>query len=255
MMYSAQQGMTIDKKSPECAKFLASLLDLLEAVKTENGGNEALTNDLVAQAHIEEYALKMFEWADNQDRSGVFNKNVVKAFYTAGHLLDLLTLFPDSGLDDRLSQQQKYAKWKAAYIHNCLKNGETPVSGPNAQHNAEDASMDVPPAPHDAPGGGINGGAPAPGFVIPAVGPDATMPGGMPRLGSTGGTVTVPQAGSNGTGNSGAAASTACSMGQLEAFREAQKHCKYAISAIEYEDVDTAVGNLQKAIALLQAHK
>ena len=23
-----------------------------------------------------------------------------------------------------------YAKWKAAYIHNCLKNGETPVPGP-----------------------------------------------------------------------------------------------------------------------------
>ena len=25
---------------------------------------------------------------------------------------------------------QKYAKWKAAYIHKCLKNGETPVAGP-----------------------------------------------------------------------------------------------------------------------------
>ncbi|XP_048457343.1 vacuolar protein sorting-associated protein VTA1 homolog [Rhincodon typus] len=27
-------------------------------------------------------------------------------------------------------QHRKYAKWKAAYIHNCLKNGETPQSGP-----------------------------------------------------------------------------------------------------------------------------
>lgn len=25
---------------------------------------------------------------------------------------------------------RKYAKYKAAYIHNCLKNGETPVPGP-----------------------------------------------------------------------------------------------------------------------------
>ena len=24
----------------------------------------------------------------------------------------------------------KYAKWKAAYIHKCLKNGETPIPGP-----------------------------------------------------------------------------------------------------------------------------
>lgn len=27
-------------------------------------------------------------------------------------------------------QHRKYAKWKAAYIHNCLKNGETPQPGP-----------------------------------------------------------------------------------------------------------------------------
>ena len=26
--------------------------------------------------------------------------------------------------------QRKYAKWKAAYINNCLKNGETPIPGP-----------------------------------------------------------------------------------------------------------------------------
>ena len=28
------------------------------------------------------------------------------------------------------AHHQKYAKWKAAYIHKCLKNGETPVAGP-----------------------------------------------------------------------------------------------------------------------------
>ena len=30
----------------------------------------------------------------------------------------------------QLEKNRKYAKWKAAYIHNCLKNGETPVAGP-----------------------------------------------------------------------------------------------------------------------------
>lgn len=28
------------------------------------------------------------------------------------------------------AQHRKYARWKAAYIHNCLKNGETPQPGP-----------------------------------------------------------------------------------------------------------------------------
>jgi len=27
-------------------------------------------------------------------------------------------------------QHRKYARWKATYIHNCLKSGETPQSGP-----------------------------------------------------------------------------------------------------------------------------
>jgi vacuolar protein sorting-associated protein VTA1 len=30
------------------------------------------------------------------------------------------------------SERRKYAKWKAAYIHNCLKSGQTPVAGPLA---------------------------------------------------------------------------------------------------------------------------
>ena len=28
------------------------------------------------------------------------------------------------------THHQKYAKWKAAYIHKCLKSGETPIPGP-----------------------------------------------------------------------------------------------------------------------------
>lgn len=32
---------------------------------------------------------------------------------------------------------------------------------------------------------------------------------------------------------------------------KAQKYCKWAVSALDYEDAKTAVGNLQKALALL----
>ena len=52
----------------------------------------------------------------------------MKAFYTSGMLFDVLTTFGE--LSEELVQNRKYAKWKAAYIHNCLKNGETPVPGP-----------------------------------------------------------------------------------------------------------------------------
>ena len=44
---------------------------------------------------------------------------------------------------------------------------------------------------------------------------------------------------------------------QLEAtdYTKAQKYCKYASSALQYEDVPTAIDNLQKALRLLQTGK
>lgn len=40
-----------------------------------------------------------------------------------------------------------------------------------------------------------------------------------------------------------------------EDFTRAQKYCKYAGSALQYEDVDTAIQNLQKALKLLTTGK
>lgn len=40
-----------------------------------------------------------------------------------------------------------------------------------------------------------------------------------------------------------------------EDFTRAQKYCKYAGSALQYEDVATAVQNLQKALKLLTTGK
>lgn len=53
---------------------------------------------------------------------------MVKSFYTAGMLMDVLMVFGE--LSEDIENKRKYAKWKAAYIHNCLKSGETPVPGP-----------------------------------------------------------------------------------------------------------------------------
>lgn len=63
----------------------------------------------------------------------------MKAFYTAGMLFDVLTTFGE--LSEELLQNRKYAKWKAAYIHNCLKNGETPVPGPPKEEGELDDGL------------------------------------------------------------------------------------------------------------------
>ncbi|KAJ3193018.1 hypothetical protein HK101_005569, partial [Irineochytrium annulatum] len=56
-----------DKKSQ---LFLKDLLDRLEKEKAALKDNEAITNDLVGYAHIENFALKIFNMADNEYRNG-----------------------------------------------------------------------------------------------------------------------------------------------------------------------------------------
>ena len=47
--------------------------------------------------------------------------------------------------------------------------------------------------------------------------------------------------------------STSSSNFTTQDFEQAQKLCRFAASALQYEDVPTAIDNLQKALALLQS--
>jgi len=53
---------------------IKAVMDWLEQMKKQHVDNEAITNDIAAQAHIENYALKLFLYADKQDREENFGK-------------------------------------------------------------------------------------------------------------------------------------------------------------------------------------
>ncbi|KAM6965523.1 vacuolar protein sorting-associated protein VTA1 homolog [Aplochiton taeniatus] len=277
-LYAMQTGMKLDSKTPECRKFLIKLMDQLETMKKDLGEDESISQEVVGNAHIENYALKMFMYADNEDRSGRFHKNMIKSFYTASLLYDVLCVFGE--LQDENVQHRKYARWKATYIHNCLKNGETPQSGPvgmdeegyDEEYEAEGGGggsfrdihqdQDQGPAPgigfHPGPGSGAVGPPPPnhnihipPGAHAPANTPaELPLPAGEPIK-----PVPVPRSipavdpSLYYTKPEGGVHLSA------EDFTRAQKFCKYAGSALQYEDVDTAVQNLNKALRLLTTGK
>ncbi|XP_066915139.1 vacuolar protein sorting-associated protein VTA1 homolog [Clytia hemisphaerica] len=244
-MYAVHKGIKLDSKSPEAKKFLFGMMDNLENVKKEltGQGDESVTNDIVGQAHLENITVNLFTWADGEDRKANFNKNVVKAFYSSSLLYDVLTQF--SELSEECSMQQRYAKWKATEIHKCLQRGETPVPGPagsefegtefgattsgigSMQLNDGSANTPYPPANMDQPG--PSGYTPEP---VPA-----------PRKPSN----QAPPP------SSGYVAPAQASVENSHVdFQECSKLCKYAMSALDYEDVDTAVANLTKALNMLQ---
>ena len=82
--------MKLDKSSKEALAVLLPLMDWLEKEKKVLQDNEAVAHEVVGQAHVENYAMKLFQWADKEDRASRFNKNVVKAFYNSGVIFDVM---------------------------------------------------------------------------------------------------------------------------------------------------------------------
>ncbi|XP_030261214.1 vacuolar protein sorting-associated protein VTA1 homolog isoform X1 [Sparus aurata] len=289
-LYAMQTGMKLDSKTPECRKFLIKLMDQLESMKKELGDNDSISQEVVGNAHIENYALKMFLYADNEDRAGRFHKNMIKSFYSASLLLDVLSVFGE--LSEENIQHRKYARWKATYIHNCLKNGETPQAGPIGMDEDgeadefgavgfsgqdlslrgsvrggppydQDQGLGPGPAPGigftPSPGSGASGppttnfnnihippGAHAPANTpaeLPPPTAEAAKPVPLPRS-----VPTVDPTLLNAQQQGGVHLTP-------EEFTKAQKYCKYAGSALQYEDVGTAIQNLQKALKLLTTGK
>uniref|UniRef100_A0A8C5SXL8 Vesicle trafficking 1 n=1 Tax=Laticauda laticaudata TaxID=8630 RepID=A0A8C5SXL8_LATLA len=256
-----QTGMKIDSKNPECRKFLCKLMDQLEAMKKQLDDNEAITQEIVGCAHVENYALKMFLYADNEDRAGQFHKNMIKSFYTASLLIDVLTVFGE--LTDENIQHRKYARWKATYIHNCLKNGETPQSGPIGMEEElddenEQASSPTPSSQESEPPSTFqSSNIPTNSYsgihIPPGAHAPANTPAEVPH--STGETSNTIQPTPQNVPLVDPSLYNVQPAGEIrltpEDFSRAQKYCKFAGSALQYEDVSTAVQNLQKALKLL----
>ncbi|KAI8647677.1 Vta1 like-domain-containing protein [Parasitella parasitica] len=126
--YAAKLAIARGPRTKETTDYLSHLLDALETQKQAIGANEAITNDLVGTAHIENFGLKIFTKADNEDRAGKSTKKTAKAFLAASIFLELLKTFGD--LDLMIEEKIKYSKWKAADIMKALREGRVPTSGP-----------------------------------------------------------------------------------------------------------------------------
>lgn len=197
--------------------------------------NESVTSEIVASAYIENYAMKLFEWADKEDRASRFGKNVVKAFYTASNLFDLMQVFGD--LTPEISHARKYSKWKAAYIHNCLKRGEVPTPGPMGGEDdheeglGDDAKEDNETTSEAMPPPSNVGGWSTPNPPVEA-------------------TSILPQVQPTPSPSVQAEVPSSASIAP-EDVSKVQKLCKFAISALDYDDANDAIKKLTEALEIL----
>ncbi|BGP15248.1 hypothetical protein JCM10213_000709 [Rhodosporidiobolus nylandii] len=140
--YALQQAMSIGSSSAESQGFLLGLMDKLEATKAENATNEAFTDDAAAAAYVENFALKLFAMADNEDRKGKASRVTARKFLAAANFLELLTIFGELSSENR--DKVRYAKWKASDIAKAFREGRTPVPGPAGGLSAEEEEREDP---------------------------------------------------------------------------------------------------------------
>ncbi|XP_055373439.1 vacuolar protein sorting-associated protein VTA1 homolog [Condylostylus longicornis] len=257
-LYGLQVGMKASSKQPDETALLLGLMDWLEATKKEHSENEAITNEVVAQAHLENYALKLFQYADKQDRDSNFGKNVVKAFYTSSIIYDILQTFGE--LSEEAIHNRKYAKWKAAYIHTCLKNGETPIPGPMQEDN-ESPDQNTENSDNSAIGFSV------PPSIDEPVTPDPTSfenppPSAEEVLNDPTKLPNPPKEEEKNPGGfipyippeqpqSNYVPPPANVELTMEQMQKAQKYCKHAGSALSFDDVPAAIEILRKTLHLL----
>ncbi|KAI5627157.1 vacuolar protein sorting-associated protein VTA1-like, partial [Silurus asotus] len=251
-LYAMQTGMKLDSKTPECRKFLVKLMDHLEKMKQELSSNESISQEIVGNAHIENYALKMFLYADNEDRSGLFHKNMIKSFYTASLLFDVLSVFGELSEEVR---NEPGGLWSVCVIIVCgisvcddefgaVAGGPSPPHPCSSADPTDGGPASMPPPNYNTvqvpPGSHAPANTPA-DLPHPAAEPMKPVP--VPR------TVAAVEPTPISTSQQGEVHLTP------EDFTQAQKYCKYAGNALLYEDVSTAIQNLQKALKLLTIGK
>lgn len=251
----------LHQDDPEVAEFASQLMDEIETLRQESPALNSeqsqaiLKDDVAAQAYIEGFATKVFAKADREVRDHKTTKGTPGTFLASVTFFELLKVFGDT-LEKDISDKIKYAKYHAARILKAFKTGEDPNlyeppedGDEEKQLNDELHELEV----EQNHGTGIDHTEQASSEpsneepsqpVLPSA--PATQPV-APRSFSQSPPISAPLPAKSVT-----VEDVKKIMNETEKITSAQKHAKFAISALNYEDKDTAIKELTKALELLQ---
>lgn len=75
--YAAQVGIGLKAKDTASRNYLFELLGALEKLKKDIGPTDAIDIEAASAAFVENFALRVFGMADNEDRSGAGNRSAI----------------------------------------------------------------------------------------------------------------------------------------------------------------------------------
>ena len=101
--YAAQVGISLKAVSTPNRAFLAALLTSLENLRSSVSSSDGITVESAATAYVENFALRVFASADDEDRRGVPTRKTAKKFLAASTFFDVLNVFEDRGAWEAVS--------------------------------------------------------------------------------------------------------------------------------------------------------
>ncbi|KNC86158.1 hypothetical protein SARC_01684 [Sphaeroforma arctica JP610] len=243
--------------------------------KSNLKGIKEISDQDVGKAHFERITLNLFDEADVEDRSGLSTKATVKKFLVAGNLLEAMATF--GPLSESIDEKRLYCKSKMVEMLKALKAGLPLSTGPPAdgqsidltqpdhmqvdapsintkQTRQDEFGLPGPPPPEDdtpmnthpgslPPPPNTNDRATSPSSGLPQI-PNHIPPSVKPGPSVTRSSKPKGFAGPPGTAKDVEDVSA-------EDMKRVNKLCRFCMSALMYDDVETAVSNLQEALALL----
>ncbi|RPB19864.1 DUF605-domain-containing protein [Terfezia boudieri ATCC MYA-4762] len=108
----------------EATQYATALLDDLEARKERLLPNDAITDDLAAQAYIENFATRVFNNADKALQARKVSRQTADNFLAASTFLELCKIFPN--IDPEILSKIKFSKYQASRIIKAFQAGEDP---------------------------------------------------------------------------------------------------------------------------------
>ncbi|KAK9456832.1 Vta1 like-domain-containing protein [Dipodascopsis uninucleata] len=267
--YAIEEALAakVHQRDSEAAEYVTRLLDLVEQDKEKLKDNDTIADEVVAQAYVEKFASKVFENADKDIAKKTVTRRTAIAFLAASNFFELLKLFGE--VDKAIIDQIKYCKFHATRILKSISAGEdpnayeppTPVTGD--EFGAVDVQLPVisDESQDRKPMDNVTLGAPSSSppvidqssIISPAPSaPPSIAPTFQPSAPPT--TITsrtpTPLVGSQ-FAHHVTKAEIENIVSEAERLSGAQKHARYAISALNYEDIETAVTELKTALKLL----
>ncbi|KAF5975035.1 vacuolar protein sorting-associated protein VTA1 like protein [Fusarium bulbicola] len=134
-------GKSLHTTDDDTFEFTKTLIERLEATKTERADDDAIVDNAAGQAYVEQFAQQTFERAERTMRANKVTRQTADTFDAAATFFDLTREWGEP--DPEVVKKIKFAKWNAARILKAIREGKDPnETNPNAPEPEPEVALD-----------------------------------------------------------------------------------------------------------------